>query len=53
MSCRCPETGTVRPMAFQCLEAERTALERINARTGRGRACLDVRKHHQNQPWKV
>ena len=27
MSCRCPETGTVRPMAFQGLEAERDALK--------------------------
>ena len=28
VSCRCPETGTVRPMAFQGLEAERDALKR-------------------------
>ena len=27
VSCRCPETGTVRPMAFQGFEAERDALK--------------------------
>ena len=33
--------------------ARRAALERINARIGRGHARPDAGKHRQNQPWKA